>query len=104
MLMRRVGYQIVRANYYSPIPEIKQLPASVWDEAAPIPGLELDLDAQVETIDRDLATHLAEFDPPWDPPGNEEGSYLTFVPGVVRRKSVTPPMVLRFLDLARCYF
>lgn len=41
-----------------------------------MPGLELDLDAQVEMIDRDLATHLAEFDPPWDPPGNEEGFYL----------------------------
>jgi Methyltransferase domain len=75
-LMRRAGYQIVRANYYSPIPEFRKLPQSTWDEAAPMPGLELDLDAQIEMVEQEVAPHIAEFDPPWDPPGNEEGFYL----------------------------
>ena len=74
---RRLGYDVLPASFYSPVPDTGALPQSVWDEPSPMPGVELDLEAQVEMLESELAEYLREFSPPADPPGNREGFYLT---------------------------
>lgn len=73
---RAAGYHLVRANYYSPIPDPDGLPPELWTEPAPMPGVELDLDGQVRFLEETLAPFVAEFAPPLDPPGDELGFYL----------------------------
>ena len=57
-----VGIQLVLKTYYSPIPDVRRLPASVWEEPDPMRGILFDLDAQVATL-RDLSDGLREFGP-----------------------------------------
>ncbi|HEU4657674.1 MAG TPA: class I SAM-dependent methyltransferase [Capillimicrobium sp.] len=73
---RPAGYHLVRAGYYSPIPELGELPPSAWDEPSPMPGLPLDLDAQVAMLKGDLGPFLAEFRPPRHAPGDAEGYHF----------------------------
>jgi predicted O-methyltransferase YrrM len=73
---RRGGLHVVRANYYSPIPDTDTVPASTWTDPAPMPGLALDLDAQLGWLRDDLGPFLDEFRPPRDPPGNADGYFL----------------------------
>jgi hypothetical protein len=72
-IARRAGYHVVPANYYSPIPELEALDGDVWARQAAMPGVELDLDAQLELLRGELAPYLAEFDPPAGRPGDEFG-------------------------------
>jgi hypothetical protein len=68
---RRTGYSVVRRDFYSPLVDTRTLPDDLWTRAAPIPGLDLDLDGQLEFLERRLATLVAEFRPPLraaDPP------------------------------------
>ncbi|HST34306.1 MAG TPA: class I SAM-dependent methyltransferase [Solirubrobacteraceae bacterium] len=57
----RVGLQLVLKTYYSPIPDLAGLPERVWQEADPMRGIELDLDAQVGRLSGRMAAHIAEF-------------------------------------------
>lgn len=66
---------VVRADYYSPIVDPSALPNSVWDRAAPMPGLALDLDAQLELL-RSWTSLLREFDPPLHPDPRRPGFFL----------------------------
>lgn len=75
-LARAAGYHLVRANYYSPIPDPDALPSELWTEPAAMPGVELDLDGQARFLEEALGPFVAEFDPPLGPPGNEDGFYL----------------------------
>jgi hypothetical protein len=58
----RAGLQLVLKTFYSPIPDLSRLPESVWVEADPLRGIELDLDSQVERLQGALAPYIAEFD------------------------------------------
>jgi hypothetical protein len=58
----RAGLHLVLKTYYSPIPDLGSLPESIWVEADPLRGIELDLDAQVGRVSERLAPHFAEFD------------------------------------------
>jgi hypothetical protein len=58
----RVGVQLVLKTYYSPIPDLASMPESVWVEADPLRGVELDLDTQVQHMRERLASRIAEFD------------------------------------------
>jgi hypothetical protein len=59
----RVGLQVVLKTYYSPIPDLASLPASVWEQADPMRGIEIDLDAQIESLSKRLSQPMAEFAP-----------------------------------------
>jgi hypothetical protein len=72
-VLRRLGYHLVRANYYSPIPDVESLAPELWTEPAPMPGVDFDLDAQLGYLREELAPYLREFSPPADPPGDELG-------------------------------
>jgi methyltransferase family protein len=72
----RFGWHVVRAGYYSPIVDDRELPASVFSRRAPMPGVELDLAVQLELLEGKLAPYLAEWTPPLGPPGDELGFFL----------------------------
>lgn len=74
-LGRRLGYHVVRADYYSPIPDVAALPASLWEQPAPMPGVDLRIDASLALLRDDLAPYVAEYAPPDGPPGTAHGYY-----------------------------
>ena len=55
----RLGLQVVLKTYYSPIPDLSQLSAGVWDARDELRGVAFDLDAQLAFVESDLAPHLA---------------------------------------------
>ncbi len=54
----RLGLQVVLKTYYSPIPDLAQLPAGVWQARDPLRGVAFDLDAQMAFVESELAAHL----------------------------------------------
>ena len=58
----RVGFQVVLKTFYSPIPDLAQLPDDIFDRAAELPGLKFDLDEQLARL-AELRTALADFAP-----------------------------------------
>jgi predicted O-methyltransferase YrrM len=56
----RLGLQVVLKTYYSPIPDLRSLPAGVWDARDPLRGLAFDLDAQIDFVERQLGPHLVD--------------------------------------------
>ncbi len=60
---RRLRLDVVRADFYSPIVDPDTLPAGTFERADPMPGLALQLDAQLSLID-ELGPLIAEFDAP----------------------------------------
>lgn len=81
---RRLGYDVVPANYYSPVPDLSRIPARVWTDPDPMPGLAWDLDRQLAFLETELGDLIGEHRPPEDPPGDETGFYLNndFFPGL----------------------
>jgi hypothetical protein len=75
-ITRPLGYHLVPATFYSPIPDLDQIPPQVWTEPADMPGVNWDLDAQLTFLETELGALIAEHDPPLDPPGGETGFYL----------------------------
>jgi hypothetical protein len=57
-----IGIQIVLKTYYSPIPDVRRLPADLWDQRDPMHGIAFDLDAQATAL-RELSDHMREFTP-----------------------------------------
>ena len=56
----RLGLQVVLKTYYSPIPDLAQLPEGVWRARDPLRGIAFDLDAQMGFVERALTPHIAE--------------------------------------------
>jgi Methyltransferase domain len=75
-LARRLGWHLVRADFYSPIIDPDRLPDSTWERRTPMPGLELDLDGQLELLQVGLAPFACEWRPPLNPPGDQLGFHL----------------------------
>jgi hypothetical protein len=72
---RRLGYHLVPANYYSPIPDLETIPQRVWSDPAAMPGVSWDLTAQLTWLRAELEPRLGEFGAGADPPGTAEGYY-----------------------------
>lgn len=66
-LADRFGYDVLERTYYSPIPDLGKLPAGFWDDARPMPGVDLRMEAALALLEGPLAPHIREFDPPRDP-------------------------------------
>ena len=56
----RLGLQVVLKTYYSPIPELAQLPADVWVRRDALAGVDFDLDAQMQFVEASLAPQLRD--------------------------------------------
>jgi methyltransferase family protein len=63
-IARRFGYQVVTANFYSPIPELEDVPRDLWETPDEMPGVDWGLDDQLEFVQQSLGDHLREFAPP----------------------------------------
>jgi Methyltransferase domain len=66
----RVGLQLVLRTFYSPIPELAELPADAFDRRSALSGVDFDLDAQL-AFARGLRDGMAEFAPVEHPAGPE---------------------------------
>jgi methyltransferase family protein len=74
---RRLGYHLVKADYYSPIPDVDALPDELWTRPSPMPGVDLRLDAGIRLLEDELAPFVREWDPPERLPGTAHGYYLS---------------------------
>jgi hypothetical protein len=54
----RLGLQVVLKTYYSPIPDLANLPNGVWDERDPLRGIDFDTDAQMAFVESELSEHI----------------------------------------------
>lgn len=63
------GFDLLRRNFYSPLPQLERLPADTFDRRNPCPGIVWDTNAH-ESFLEDLVPFLEEFTPPdefsWD--------------------------------------
>ncbi len=71
------GYDVIRRDYYSPIPDLRQMPESAWSEASSLGGLKLDLDEQTTFVEDELAPFVAEFDPPLESSNDSSRFFLS---------------------------
>lgn len=54
----RLGLQVVLKTYYSPIPDLANLPEGVWERRDPLRGIHFDLDAQMDFVESELGEHI----------------------------------------------
>jgi hypothetical protein len=62
----RLGLQVVLKTYYSPIPDLANLPNGVWDARDPLRGIDFDLDAQMTFVESELSEHIKTLTWPTD--------------------------------------
>ncbi len=62
--IRRLGFDFELRSFYSPIPDLALIDESVWTDRSELPGIDLDLDAQLTYLEQELAPFIAEFSPP----------------------------------------
>jgi hypothetical protein len=62
-------FDVVRRNYYSPIPDLSRLPQDIWRRSSDLCGVKLDPAAGVEFLESELASFIAELDIQVDDPG-----------------------------------
>jgi hypothetical protein len=67
--LRPAGYQLSRRHFYSPIPIVEELPASLWSGPSELPGVDLRVDEALALLTGPLLPYLAEFQPPLHPTG-----------------------------------
>jgi hypothetical protein len=66
----KAGLQVVLKTFYSPIPDLDELPAGAFDRRSELPAIGWDLDVQLEEVRTRLASAMAEFRPPSAAPGD----------------------------------
>ena len=70
----RIGFDLVRSDFNSPIVDARALNPAIWEREGPLRGIELDLDAQLRLIEEQRAPFIAEFRPiarPGEPVGTD---------------------------------
>jgi hypothetical protein len=72
----RLGYDIVLRDYYSPIPDLSDVPDAAWTTPSALGGVAWRLDEHMGFLERDLARFVAEFDPPRDPTSDPTAFFL----------------------------
>ncbi|HEY2327597.1 MAG TPA: class I SAM-dependent methyltransferase [Gaiellaceae bacterium] len=60
-LAARAGFDLIKRHYYSPIPDLQAIPSSFWSERSDLVGLQIDADAQLAFVQRELSAYLPEF-------------------------------------------
>jgi predicted O-methyltransferase YrrM len=57
---QRLGLHVTPVHFYEPIPDTRELPAGLWRPRTDVPGLDLNVDAQLALL-RELGRHREEF-------------------------------------------
>jgi len=60
----RAGLQVVPKTFYSPIPDLRELPDDIWERRSELRGIRFDLDEQLAWIEQHVAAAMREFSPP----------------------------------------
>jgi methyltransferase family protein len=60
---------LLRRRYYSPVPNLDELPEGFWGRESPMHGVDFDTASQLAFVEEELAPYLSEFDPPLEPTG-----------------------------------
>jgi hypothetical protein len=63
-VLPRGRFDVVRHDYYSPIPDLASLPPDIWTRRSDVPGGGFDLESAACLIEQQLAGHVAELDLP----------------------------------------
>jgi hypothetical protein len=72
----RAGLQVVLKTFYSPIPDVWQLPDAAWQRASPMRGVDWDLEAQLRFLEENLAPHIPDFRWTQEPTGDRDAYYV----------------------------
>lgn len=79
-LWERLGFHVVPVHYYQPIPDTRQLPEKTWSKQSEMPGVNLDLAAQVKRLRAYHERYAAEYDAfPREPTADPDQFYLNNV-------------------------
>lgn len=60
-LARRLGYDLIARGPFSPVADVDALPDELWTRPAPMPGVDLRLDAGLAWLEGELAPRVAEY-------------------------------------------
>jgi hypothetical protein len=74
--VRRLGFDLLRRHYYSPIPDLAELPDDLWTRESELRSVAFDVAAGLDFIQRELAPYMAEYTPPRTPTGDPGDFYL----------------------------
>jgi Methyltransferase domain len=69
-------YDIIERTYYSPIPDLANIPEEVWWRRGELPGVVFDVERAMAFLERDLAGYVAELELPTSDPGRPGVYYL----------------------------
>lgn len=74
-VVARGQFDIVRHDYYSPVPDLPALREDIWDRRSAIGGVELNSAAGIEFVESRLASFITELHVPLHDPG-EPGEFF----------------------------
>src|SRR5438093_13633427 len=74
--VRRLGYDLVRRHYYSPIPNLDELPADTWTRPSELRGVDFNPVRSLEFVESELSPFLAEYRPPRQATGDRRDFHL----------------------------
>ncbi len=63
-IARKENYDLVRRDYYSPVPDFDRLPSDVWDQRTALCGIDFDPGRQIEFAERELGDGIRELQAP----------------------------------------
>ena len=63
-ISNRLGFDMVYRNYYSPIPQLDDLPATIWNRESSLAGIRVSVAKQLDYLEQ-LTPFLPEFTPSW---------------------------------------
>jgi len=72
------GLHLTPVHFYSPIPDTRLLPPSLWDRESDLPGVDLKIDSQLELVRDVFPRYRSEYARiPIEPTGSERDFYLS---------------------------
>jgi hypothetical protein len=75
-ILRRLGFDLLRRGFFSPIPDLDALPPETWTQESELRGLRFDAAAGLEFVQRELGPYIAEYSPPRKPTGDPRDFFL----------------------------
>lgn len=74
--IRRLGFDLVRRHYYSPIPDLAALPSGVWSRESDLTAVDFDPASGLEFLETELAPYISEYHPPAGPSDDPRTFFL----------------------------
>lgn len=74
--VRRAGFDFELRSFYSPIPDLSAIDRQLWSEPSTLPGVDFDLEHQLEFIEAELVMFAKEFTPGRAPTGERQEYFL----------------------------